>query len=163
MSHSFYYSPIEFSFDSLHQMWFNHWQHHSMLEASCCHTVQHGMPRTWHWKSRKEACSQSAQQIYCPLQVKQRASRYINPSKGAVWASVLIWPHLESKECSFSGRQPSPQHWPLCVAGGVFEEFCVWFDQWKAYLLEPVRWFMERRQAHAFSWHWGRNRSTKLS
>lgn len=53
------------------------------------HPVRHGVPHTWRW-NRQSSCS--ARQINLPLQVKQKSSRCLNPSRGALWTSVLIWP-----------------------------------------------------------------------
>lgn len=76
------------------------------------------------------------------LQVKQKPSRCLNPSEGAVWASVLIWPPFGKWRIYFLRQAAITAAVALVWAGGVLEEFWVWLDQWQAYLLEPMRWFM---------------------
>lgn len=76
------------------------------------------------------------------LQVKQKPGRCKNPSKGAVWAPVLIWPPFGKRRIYFLGQAAIGAAAALVWAGGVLEEFWLWPDQWQAYLAEPMRWFM---------------------
>lgn len=72
----------------------------------------------------------SARRIYWPLQVKQKLSRCINLSKGAVWASGLIWPPFGKWRIYFLRQTAINAAVALVWAGGVLEEFRVWSDQW---------------------------------
>lgn len=95
------------------------------------------------------------------LQVKQKPSRCMSPSKGAVWASVLIWPPFGKWRIYFFRQAAIDAAVALVWAGGVLEEFWVWLDQWQAYLLEPGRWFMHSGK-QAFSHQLGRSRRPKI-
>lgn len=92
LSHSFYYDSTQASSDVLH---------HDMTTGAgsfTWHQVRHGVPHTWRWK-RQSSCS--ALQINLPLQVKQKASRCLNPlQRGPLNSSPYLAPRLESEECS---------------------------------------------------------------